>query len=209
MKVLHIASGSLNGGAARGALWLHQALLRRGVASTLLSNDASAAQVGVQSTTRGAIGRVANRIRRKVDRYPLLLYPKRAPQIFSCGFIGFDFRNIEAFASADVLHLHWVAAGFVNLRHLSTVDKPVVWTMRDMWPFTGGCHQVAGDCKGYLHACGRCPHLASNSDSDLSRLVLNRKRRLMPKNLTAVGISTLPVLFFGTRQDRQLFSSFP
>lgn len=41
MKVLHLVGGDLSGGAARGAYWLHQALLHAGVDSWLLCDSLS------------------------------------------------------------------------------------------------------------------------------------------------------------------------
>src|SRR3546814_16097913 len=51
------------------------------------------------------------------------------------------------------------------LQHLR---YPVVWTLRDMWAFTGGCHYTAG-CDRYAIGCGRCPQLRSTEERDLSR----------------------------------------
>lgn len=189
MKILHLVSGRLNSGAARGAVNLHRALLQAGVISTVLSNDPEADEAGVLSISNGAIGRMGDRFRRKTDRLPLLAYPRRLRRLFSCGLVGFDFRDTEAFNSADVIHLHWVAGGLLNVRHLARIKKPVVWSLRDMWPFTGGCHYSL-DCRGFETACGKCPQLRSGVDKDLSRYLSNRKRRFMPERLTAVGISS-------------------
>ena len=47
--------------------------------------------------------------------------------------------------------------------------KPVVWTLHDMNPFTGGCHHD-DDCGKYQRTCGSCPQLGSNSNGDLSQI---------------------------------------
>jgi glycosyltransferase involved in cell wall biosynthesis len=62
-------------------------------------------------------------------------------------------------ASVDLFHLHWVS-GFLdhdNIEHLLG-DRPVVWTLHDMNPFTGGCHYSEG-CEGYKKDCRNCPLL--------------------------------------------------
>ena len=44
---------------------------------------------------------------------------------------------------ADIINLHWINGGFLSLKSLeklSELNKPVVWTLHDMWAFTGGCH---------------------------------------------------------------------
>jgi glycosyltransferase involved in cell wall biosynthesis len=51
---------------------------------------------------------------------------------------------------------------------------PVVWTIHDMNPFTGGCHYDL-ECGRYVDGCGRCPALGSERVRDLSRAILRRK----------------------------------
>jgi glycosyltransferase involved in cell wall biosynthesis len=66
--------------------------------------------------------------------------------------------SLERVENADVVHLHWIP-GQVSLKHLARVfDKArsVVWTLHDMWPFTGGCH-YSGNCEGYQKSCAKCP----------------------------------------------------
>ncbi len=52
---------------------------------------------------------------------------------------------------------------------------PLVWTLHDMNPFTGGCH-YASNCAGYTSACGRCPQLGSQQEFDLAHAVWERKK---------------------------------
>jgi glycosyltransferase involved in cell wall biosynthesis len=86
-----------------------------------------------------------------------------------------------------VVHLHWIN-GLVKLGTLRNVRKPLVWTLRDMWPLTGGCH-YALECDRYRVGCGACPQLGSTSRNDLSRLVAHRKAGAIPAHAKLVGIS--------------------
>jgi glycosyltransferase involved in cell wall biosynthesis len=102
--------------------------------------------------------------------------------------MGADFTDSVECREADVVHLHWVNGGFVDMKHLAKLRKPLVWTMRDMWPMTGGCHYAMG-CEKFITGCGSCDQLGSTSDRDLSRFVLNRKRKYLPKSMKMIGIS--------------------
>jgi glycosyltransferase involved in cell wall biosynthesis len=76
---------------------------------------------------------------------------------------------------ADIHHLHWVAA-FIDLpAFFEKSDRPVVWTLHDMNPFTGGCHYSLG-CRRFEQTCGRCPRLGSENEYDPSRNSWERKR---------------------------------
>lgn len=79
---------------------------------------------------------------------------------------------------ADLYHLHWTS-GFADLPDFfGKVKTPVVWTLHDQFPFTGGCH-YSGECRAFITGCGRCPQLGSNDPSDLSFRILKRKLRTL------------------------------
>ena len=75
-----------------------------------------------------------------------------------------------------VINLHWINAGCVSIESLRRVQRPIVWTIHDMWPFTGGCHYSEG-CRRFEDRCGRCPQLRSAGDRDLSSRIHRRKVR--------------------------------
>lgn len=93
---------------------------------------------------------------------------------------------------ADVIHLHWINQGFVSLRglrQLVRLGKPMVWTMHDMWCFTGVCHHSLG-CKKYTDVCGACPLLGSDRPVDLSTKTQRRKGRIYDNSdIHFVGVS--------------------
>ena len=68
----------------------------------------------------------------------------------------------------DIVNLHWVGNGFLPVRGLKKIKPKIFWTLRDMWPFTGGCH-YSEKCSRYTIGCGRCPILNSDKPDDLSR----------------------------------------
>jgi glycosyltransferase involved in cell wall biosynthesis len=88
------------------------------------------------------------------------------------GGAGRRIRQIEH----DVLNLHWIADGFLSIENVGRQEKPLNWTLHDMWLFTGGCH-FSGSCDKYKGSCGNCPLLASERSVDLSRITWKRKAR--------------------------------
>lgn len=190
-KILHLVAGDLNGGAARGAYSLHKGLIALGWASKLLNNSENTQDSeDVVTVANNKKNRLYGLIRSQLDSAPALLYRKRKSLLFSTGFIGYDFLQTPEYQEADIIHLHWINQGFVDIKHLAKVNKPIVWTMRDMWPMTGGCH-VAGfiPCDLYKSGCGYCKQLGSSSSWDLSRFVVHRKKQFLPEQIHMVGIS--------------------
>lgn len=189
MRVLHILGGRLNEGAARGTLYLHNALRNLGVDSRLICPDPNAAGEGIISLAGPGLPSLMAKFRSKVESLPSRLYPGRRRGIFSPGISGVDWSTQDAYRAADIVHLHWVNRGMLSISGLARLDKPCVWTLRDMWPFTGGCHYSL-DCRKYQVMCGACPALGSRHEHDLSRWVFQRKKKYYSRHIGIVGISS-------------------
>mgnify|MGYP006300006301 CR=1 FL=1 len=79
----------------------------------------------------------------------------------------------------------------MRLEQLAKLRAQIVWSLHDMWAFTGGCHYTNDLCEKYMERCGQCPVLASKSVTDLSRKVWKRKKKTYENidNMTVVGLS--------------------
>ena len=188
MKVLHLVAGNLSGGAARGAYWLHRAQREIGIESSILTNSSTTMNDEfVHSIANNPARRLTSRFFNKLAHAPIHLYPKRKKIIFSTGFQGIDITKSSQYRQSDIIHLHWIN-GLISIKGIGNIKKPIVWTLRDMWPLTGGCH-YAMECENYTKDCGHCPQLGSESANDLSRYVMRRKQKYFPANMTLVGIS--------------------
>lgn len=89
---------------------------------------------------------------------------------------------------ADVIGLFWVNDGFLScslLEAIFNLNKPVVWRLSDMWPFTGGCHYSEG-CAKYKLDCSSCPMLTNNNLFDITRSTLRKKMSWNINNLHVV-----------------------
>lgn len=87
--------------------------------------------------------------------------------------------------TASITHLHWITPEV--LRFFPLFNTPVVWTLHDAWPFTGGCH-YPGTCSGYEAGCNGCPVVRTPFEGTVSRGRL-RKELLTRNKVTAVAPS--------------------
>ena len=174
MKILHLSTHDADRGAARGALRLHRALLKKGVKSRVLVQQLTNADPEVDSVS-WLKGSSYTRYRLLCDQIPTLKYglPVGRP-MFSTGLAWGGRELIKKCQKASLVHLHWVNKGFLPIKALKSISSPIVWTLRDMWPFTGGCHYDS-QCGRYKDECGRCPILGSKKPIDLSRKIFNLK----------------------------------
>ena len=190
MKILHLIGGDLNGGAAKGAYDLHKGLLELGVDSKILTNSKEVYGDNTVTSIDGndKIRRFLSLARGQADASLQNIYPRHHEMSFHGGIFGYDFTKSVHYFEADIVHLHWICNGFGSVYDLSKIQKKIVWTMRDMWPMTGGCHYSMG-CERYFNGCGKCPILRSKSDYDLSCFLFNLKKKKYPKSIHIIGIS--------------------
>ena len=175
MKTLILSTFDVEGGAARAAYRLHNGLQRIGIDSQMLvqtkyGDDRTV--IGPQTKMKKGFGL----IRPTLDSFPLVLYPNRQDILFSPAVLPDNLATLVAKLNLDVVHLHWVAGGFLRPKTLKRFNKPLIWTLHDMWPFTGGCHYDQ-ECSRYRESCGRCPMLNSSKNWDLSRWIWWRKQK--------------------------------
>lgn len=171
MKVIHVASEIGGGGAARSALNLHLGLLQKGVCSKIYCGEV----YGEVPKEVVKIPSIVNAEKEFQELNNLLVWSNRSDVSnthFSLNFPGWDPSACDLLLEADVINLHWVAGclSASSVMALSALGKPLVWTLHDMRPFTGGCHFPAG-CEGFTDGCRECPQLLD----DLNGLVSKSK----------------------------------
>src|SRR5690554_2041343 len=191
MKVLFISTYDIQGGAAIAAIRLMHAMRGAGydvsmAVRTRLGTDPAVFPVG---SNKG------NKHRFYWERGVIFLHNRLSRKhLFevSIANTGISITELPEFKAADVIHLHWINQGMLSVKEIGNIlssGKRVVWTMHDMWAFTGICHHAAG-CQHYETACGVCPYLKTRSPGDLSYKVFQQKQEAYAKGkITFVACS--------------------
>jgi glycosyltransferase involved in cell wall biosynthesis len=174
LKILHLSWSDRHGGAARAAFRLNAALNEFGSRSAILSATGYLNPTGHRKPLEG-IDRLLTRGSARIDQLPLAFYRNREMTLFSPACAPDRLSQRLLMNDADVLHIHWVNNGFMRIETLPKLNRPIVWTFHDMWPFTGGCHYSSG-CDNFTTSCGACPQLHSVQKRDLSHHVFQRKK---------------------------------
>ncbi|MCA2504061.1 MAG: glycosyltransferase family 4 protein [Microcystis sp. M54BS1] len=185
MKVIHLNTNDIQGGAAQASYRLHTGLRGIGIDSQMLvQRKISDVPTIIAPATK--IEKAVSQTRPSLDLLPVLLYSNRQRTPYSIQWLPDRLVSRVAQISPDIINLHWINAGFLQIETLAKFKQPLVWTAHDMWPFTGGCH-YSGECNKYTQSCGHCPQLKSQQDGDISRWVWWRKAQAWKNlNLTIV-----------------------
>jgi len=132
MRVVHGSYSKTRGGAARAASRIFDAIQSEIPNSWFVE---SASDDRPQSSA-------SHRIEAKLSRWQ-----GSAPGHFKSSAIvpGKAAARIRAF-EPDVIHLHWIGKGFMSIEQVATFRTPIVWTLHDMWVFSGTRHYSDGPC---------------------------------------------------------------
>lgn len=191
MKILIVNAHDIQGGAARAAYRLHVALRSIGVDSTMLVQYKG----GDDYTVIGPVSKMQKglaRLGRTLDRMLVCYYKNRTKTLFSPAWLPFSGVSDRINSlKPDVVHLHWICGGMMSVDDISRIEAPVVWSLHDMWAFTGGCHYDE-NCLGYRQDCSCCKVLGAGKRNFLSRTVFLKKLKVYNKlnDLTVIGTST-------------------
>lgn len=176
MKVLIVSTNDRLGGAAIAAYRLLEALNKNDVEAIMLVLN--------KKTTNPNVIQVGNNLMNKVsfvaERLNIFIkngFSKKNLFDISIANTGISIIDHPEFKQADIIHLHWINQGMLSIKEIGEIlasGKKVVWTMHDMWPFTGICHH-AGKCNHFEKNCGFCPYLKSPSQRDMSYSTYHQK----------------------------------
>lgn len=183
MKIVHVSTMDIRGGAARSAYRLHQGLQRIGWASTMFVKEKTCSDPTILrfNPPRDLVTRLKGRARREAIARDFAQYQASRPsgyEMFSDDRGLFPHAMVPQIPFCNVVNLHWVAGmlDYTSFFPQMTRTTPVVWTLHDMNAFTGGCH-YDHRCGRFSGSCGDCPQLGSSHEQDLSRAVWERKRQ--------------------------------
>jgi len=174
LKVLQVNHSDINGGAARAAYRIHHALRDTGVDSTMWVNQASAGDWTVEGppsklgkTVALIRPQVAGLLTKTLRTENLIIH---SPAIFPSLWV----KRINQ-SDADLVHLHWVAGEMLSIADIGRIEKPIVWTLHDMWAFCGAEHYTEDFRwrEGYRSD----NRSAYESGFDLNRWTWERKRK--------------------------------
>lgn len=180
MKVLHVNTSATSGGAAIAAQRIIHAEQQAGIEATLLTRHDASPVLGLYH--------------KAVERLSIWVqegFRKKNLWSIDTATQGSDITHQRDYREADIIHLHWVNQAMLSLDQLEQIfrsGKPVVWTLHDMWPFTGICHH-ADNCTAW--ADGSACHRDCPLNTRLAHHTYERKLKAFAHatNLTLVGCS--------------------
>lgn len=150
MKILQINfSDFANGGGGAIAMYrLYLGLKKANIDCKILSGVKTLEILDSQSIVRSS----------KLEYLIKLLTSRLGLNDIHC-VSSFRISKNNFYINSDILNFHVIHSGFFSYLALPelTKNKPAIFTLHDMWSFTGHC-AYSYDCDRWQHGCGNCPY---------------------------------------------------
>jgi glycosyltransferase involved in cell wall biosynthesis len=136
-KILHIATHDEFGGAARATQRIYQSLKSQPLGCEMFVLD--------KTTNDDTIKKPQISVQKNLKLVHELLVSYRNQNMSptsilqSYGEASAGIINEINISSIDIVHLHWIS-NFLSIADIGQIEKPIVWTLLDMWPFSGSEH---------------------------------------------------------------------
>lgn len=146
MKILLLNATDEIGGAANAALQLTKSLIEYGINAHLgVMTKTSAYDFVFEVPKSKQMPRLLRSLKDKLKKlfikiFPCFKFVTTNPIIHSENKKSIiDIRWINK-SDYDLIHLHWIGNNMISIKDLSKINKPMLWTMHDTWPFCGAEH---------------------------------------------------------------------
>ncbi|MEL4869139.1 glycosyltransferase [Pantoea agglomerans] len=183
MKILILSNSDKVGGAAIAAYRHHRSLVEANVDSRMmvrnkLSDDYTV--IGPQ----GKLKKIIDKIRTPVGNIINNITKTDGSGYRSGNWLPSAWAKIINQMDIDVVHIHWVGGETLSIEDIGKINKPIIWTFHDMWPFCGLEHYACDTTEsrwlnGYIR----------NKTIDLDRIVWRRKRRSWDTDMVIISPS--------------------
>ena len=127
------------GGAARATSRIHKSLLNEEYNSTLYVNKKNTKDNSIK-TSPHIIDRSFNNIRTNlISKFIKITNPK-IKSYNSLSILPSSWPKFINSSDIDLVHLNWINAEMISIEDIAKIEKPMIWTFHDMWPFLGSQH---------------------------------------------------------------------
>ena len=187
IKVTHLSNSDIGGGAGRAAYRIHECLSCDTVRSRMLVNYKLTSDRAVITTLPPQFS-LYHATRRKVANLFRLLQHTSNTSIHDVSIFPGHVPFILNKSDCDIVHLHWIQAEMLSIEDIVRIQKPLIWTLHDMWPFCGAEHYADGSRYTENYSSESRPQ--SEFGVDINRLTWFRKSKAWKKHMHIVAPSS-------------------
>ena len=145
INVLHCSYSDCIGGAAKASLRIHDSLVRH--ESTQINSRVRVAIKHLPDKTimghNLPFGNSWGKVRSSTGAFLTKVLCRPVKNYISPCFLPSIIDHELNCRDVDIIHLHWINGEMMSVEAISRINKPIVWTMHDVWPFSGAQHHFS------------------------------------------------------------------
>lgn len=141
MKVFSLNHSDYQGGAAKAAHRIMEATRGRGVDNYLYVNRSKLddqSVLGPGSIIQKAYATMASKVGALISKG--VGQANGGGRYLSSSVMPSFWPKFLNQSACDLVHLHWVNGEMLSISDIANIKKPLVWTLHDMWAFSGAEH---------------------------------------------------------------------
>ena len=180
MKSLHINYFENKGGAAIACRRLIEAINFYGDSAQILTNDKYIKNTNFNNKFKEDLVTINHKIKKYLSIKIKKIFNSENIYRDSINYFNSNLYKYINNNESDIFNLHWICDEMISIEEINKIQKPLVWTIVDMWPFIASEHYSNSD------------YYFQNSKTKTSLInnwVLKRKMKNFSKEINIVCIS--------------------
>ena len=184
-KILHL-NFSDDGGAAIAVMRIHNALKQNNFESKVLVAE-KLNKFDDVFCNQNNFDKFIWKQKKKISRNLKFLFKTKNKNTHTISFFNSNiFDQIDHF-NPDIINIHWIGNEFISLKQISKIKTPIIWTLHDMWLYTGAEHYTSD--QRFINGYYKNNRDKLEKGFDINRWVWNRKKKYLNKNIKIISTS--------------------
>lgn len=178
MIKVEIISSDYKGGAGRAAYRLHKSFSKTKLVNSklIVPDNQYYDYLGILNNQDNYYGKFSNIVFPVLDKLIFKLQVNKTLSPRSSGILGnFKLSNLND-SKSNIVNLHWINSGFMSIRQIAKITKPLVWTLHDMWPFLGAEHLSLDEDRRWVEGYYKYNKNSMIRGLDVDRIIWNIKK---------------------------------
>ena len=184
MKILHINYHQNQGGASVATNRLVEALNKNNIDSKLLVSEKKDQNKYVLSQFQNIYEIYFHKIKKLLAIYIKKLLSANNIYKDSISLFPSNLHQRINQSKFDIINLHWICNEMISIKEIKKINKPIVWTLVDMWPFTGSTHYTENNFYKFSDK-----KFNEKKIFNIQNWVLNKKIKHFDKDIVVICIS--------------------
>lgn len=176
MKILHLSYYDNFGGASKASLRIFKSQRSAGINSKMLVFSKNLKDKNIFSFKNKIQIKLNNLLVRLI--YFFFFKNSKMPlsvNLFNSGMVNFINKS-----NYDIINFHWINHEMLSLKEIWKIEKPIVWTIHDQWPFASIEHYISEKDNRY-----RLGYNNKNS-TFIERTIWRIKKKIFEKKISFI-----------------------